>query len=95
ELGHLAAARHQLILVQVLDPKELTFDFDKASHYRDAETGDDLYIDPRAAKAQYQEKFTAHQEALKKIAGSCGAKLHQFSTDQPLEKALSDLVEGH
>ncbi|MES2571160.1 MAG: DUF58 domain-containing protein, partial [Verrucomicrobiota bacterium] len=38
-LALLTAARHEVIVFQVLDPAELTFDFKTASRFLDLETG--------------------------------------------------------
>ena len=41
QIGYLAAGGHDLAIFQIMDRRELDFNFDKATHYRDTETGKD------------------------------------------------------
>ena len=59
----------------MLDPAELDFDFDKPATFVDLETGRDLYIDPAAARQQYQQKFTAHAAEIEQICRDLGIEL--------------------
>ena len=94
QLGHLGAAGHDLVVFQVLDPAELSFDFDQATHYRDAETGRDLYIDPAVARAGYLKKLNAHQQALKLLCERNRIDYRVLRTDQALELALFEFVKA-
>lgn len=93
EIGLLAAAGHDLTLVQVLDPRERNFDFDRATHFEDTETGQMLFVDPGEARKRYLEKLETHLDGIRKIGNQVGAVYHLFTTDQPLELALSELVQ--
>jgi len=92
-LGYLRSQGHEVVLLQVLDPKELEFDFDRPATFVDMETEKDLYIDPHVARAQYKAKFGTHAAQLVKIAGDLGISLHTFSTAQPMELALFDFLQ--
>jgi uncharacterized protein (DUF58 family) len=93
-LGHLAAAGHDLIVFHLLDRAELEFPFDQATHFRDAETGRHLYIDPASAKAGYLAKLEAHLEALRSLCDRNRIEYRLIPTDQPLELALHDFVRA-
>ena len=58
----------------------------------DLETGKEIYLDPDAARQSYQERFAQHQRELQSICDSLGVDLHEVRTDQPLERALSQLI---
>lgn len=92
EIGYLAAGRHDLAVFQILDPREIDFDFDKASHFRDAETGRDLFIDPTVARESYLERLDAHLSAVRTICAKHGSTYRLVSTGEPLESALFDFV---
>ncbi len=92
EVGMMAAAGHDILLVQCLDPAERHFTFEKATHFEDTESGNQLYINPAQAKDGYLERLQAHIDGLKKIATQVGAGFHSVTTDYPLELALSELV---
>ena len=91
-LRQLHAGGHDVVLFQVLDPAEQSFDFDKASHFRDAETGEEFFVDPAAAKRGYTTKFEAHQEALRSAAVTYGMDYVLLDTSHPFDDALWQFV---
>ncbi|MDF1754705.1 MAG: DUF58 domain-containing protein [Verrucomicrobiales bacterium] len=93
EIGHLAAAGHDVTVVQCLDPAEREFTFDKAVHFEDAETGRELYVDPATAKKQYLARLQTHLDGIRKACTKVGGNYHLFSTDYPLEMALAEFVQ--
>src|SRR5881394_4092709 len=50
DLVALAACGHEIVVFQVLDPAELSFEFGTAAMFQDAESGKTLFIDPTAAR---------------------------------------------
>ncbi len=91
-IGYLAAGGHDIAVFQILDPRELDFAFSKATHFRDTESGRDLYIDPESARSNYLKKINAHLDALRHLCGKHGAVYHCVPTDDPLERVLFDFV---
>jgi len=91
-LTYLQGRGHDVVAFQILDPAELTFNFDEATLFLDLETGRDVYVDPSAARSQYLERFNAHQQSLGAIAVQRGVALHQVSTDTPLENPLREFL---
>lgn len=92
QIGYLAAGGHDLAIFQILDAREIDFDFDKATHFRDNETGKDLYIDPAVARSSYLEKFQAHLDAIRVMCHRYGAKYRLVPTSEPLESVLFEFV---
>ena len=92
QIGYLAAGGHDLAIFQIMDRRELDFNFDKATHYRDTETGKELFIDPDIARASYLERLNAHQESVIHLAGRHGVNHQLVPTDEPLERVLFDFV---
>jgi uncharacterized protein (DUF58 family) len=90
QLGALAAAGHELVIFQVLDPAERSFSFEDGapSVFRDLESGRQLFIDPAAARARYQQALTAHLEMISAACRRWGVTHHLLSTDQALDLAL-------
>lgn len=93
-LGYLRAAGHEVVLFHVLDPAEMSFDFDTPALFRDAETGRDLYIDPAAIRPRYRERLDEHLAAIQAACGSHGIDYYRLTTDRPLELALLDFLSG-
>lgn len=92
-LALLTAARNEVVIFQVLDPAELTFDFPQASRFLDVESGRDLYLDPAVARAEYRRRLEAHLAGIRTTCQQLGISHVQLSTEQPLELALFDFLK--
>ena len=93
-LALLTAARHEVIVFQVLDPAELAFDFSTASRFLDLETGRDIFLDPTLARADYARRLDEHLTAVRGICQRLGITHIQISTAQALELALFDFLKA-
>lgn len=93
-LGFLRSQGHEVVLMRVLDPAELEFDFKQATTFFDLESGRDLYVDPASARQQYREKFSRHAEEVDRTCRELGIGLHVLATSHPLELALFDFLQG-
>jgi uncharacterized protein (DUF58 family) len=93
-LSNLRACGHEVVLFQILDPAEVKFQFERASMFRDLESGQELYIDPGAARAHYTAELQAHIAAVEKSCRKLGISYSQFTTDRPLELALFDFLRA-
>ncbi|UUO04365.1 DUF58 domain-containing protein [Blastopirellula sp. J2-11] len=91
-LSYLRTRGHEVILLRVLDPREIDFRFDKPAMFHDIESGRDLYIDPDAARENYLSAFQEHSGAVQTICNQLGIELHPISIDRPLELILFDLL---
>lgn len=92
DLGALRACGHEVIVFQVLDPTELTFDFHDAAMFQDLESGRVLFIDPHSARKEYQRRLESHCATLRAIGQRLGLAYLRLSTAQPLELALFDFL---
>ena len=93
-LGYLRSQGHEVVLMRVLDPSELEFDFGQATTFVDLETGRDLYVDPRAAREQYRQKFARHAAEVEQACRDLGIGYHLLPTSRPLELALFDFLQS-
>ena len=91
-LSMLRARRHEVVLLRLLDPTEVTFDLEKASMLEDLETGRELYVDPNLAKASYQAKFRKHEASLLELAGQLGIGWTSLQTNESVEHVLFDFL---
>ncbi len=92
QIGYFAAGGHQIAVYQFLDPREIDFEFSKATHFRDSESSRDLFIDPAAARPDYLERFNAHLAAIRQLCGRHGVNYRLVSTIEPLEQVLFEFV---
>jgi uncharacterized protein (DUF58 family) len=93
-LGYLRSQGHEVVLIRILDPAEVSFQFPEESLFFDLETGRELYVDPRAVRASYQERFAEHRQALVRTCHSLGMDFYELTSDQPLDMALFDLLNS-
>jgi len=91
-LAYLAARRHEVILIRVVDPAEVTLSMKQPAVIRDMESGREMYIDPKTAAHSYRLKFQQHAEELASLAGQLGMMQVTMRTDEPLELALWELL---
>jgi uncharacterized protein (DUF58 family) len=94
QLGHLAAMRHDVRAIQILDPAELSLDFGTAAQWEDLETGEKIYIDPEVARKDYLEKLSEHQVKVKKSFDERGVSFQMVSTETPLDYVLLDMIKS-
>lgn len=93
-LLRLAAAGHDLVLFQVLDPAELSFAFREPAVFEDVESGRSLMLDPGSVRADYLRRIEEHCTALRQLGERLGAGVTRLTTDQPLELALFDFLQA-
>ena len=94
QLGYLRSQGHEVVLMRVLDPAEVDFEFAKPAMFVDMESGKDLYIDPVAAREEYRRRFGAHAAEIEKICRELGIGYHRMTTSQPLELTLFDFLQS-
>ena len=92
-LGYLRAGGNEVAVFQVLDPTELSFEFNEPALFLDAETGRELYIDPKQARDTYQARLNEHLDRVSMTCQQLGIHVARLTTDMPLEIALLDFLE--
>jgi uncharacterized protein (DUF58 family) len=93
-LAQLTAAGHEVVLMQLLDPNEVAFDFHRPMLFQDLESGRDVYVDPVALRSEYQTRLAGHCRDAEAICQKLGAAYRRIVTDQPLELALVDFLRS-
>jgi len=91
-LKHFRHRRHEVIVMQVLDPAELDFPFRQTTLFKGLEGLPDVLTDPRSLRKAYLEEFGNFVKAVRR-----GCRDHQFDyvqlrTDQSLAIALSSYL---
>jgi uncharacterized protein (DUF58 family) len=94
-IAYLVARHHEIMLLRILDPRELNFTLPQATVLRDLESGRELYIDPSTAERVYRERFQDHADALQKLASNHGIELITTNTNQALEVVLAEMIRRH
>lgn len=92
-LASWVAIGHEVIAFQVIDPKELSFDFSEPTRLEDLETGHTLPLDPSAMRGDYLSALTAHNRQLQTLCERFGVGFRQLPTQRPLELALTEFLD--
>ena len=93
-LGYLRSQGHEVVVLRILDPVEVTFPFTDAAMFFDLETSRELYVDPDVARETYRRRFAEHAAALATTCNRLGIDLVELTSDRPLELALFDLLHA-
>ncbi len=89
-LHHFRYKRHEVLLMHVMAPEELSFPFASWSQFRDLENdGHRVQLDPRSVRDQYLRAVAAFIEQLRREAGRMRIDYVQIDTATPFDKALS------
>ncbi len=94
ELKILSARGHEISLVQILDPKEITWNQNESLLLEDMENGKSIFVNGKMAAQRYQVKLDSHLAALQKISSECGLKYNIVSTESPLDQVCYHYVRS-
>lgn len=90
-LEHLAAARREVLNVQLLTAEERDFPFRGGHRFRDPETGDELLGDGGSLRASFMTRFATAREALAARLAASGIRHVEYFLDEPLDMPLRRL----
>ncbi|MGI9242360.1 MAG: DUF58 domain-containing protein [Verrucomicrobiales bacterium] len=91
-LGLLRARGHEVVVFQILDPREVDFEFGTAAQFTDMETGQQHFIDPAVAGKAYRQRIADHLEAASALCQAAGIDYFFSPTDRPLDLSLYDFL---
>jgi uncharacterized protein (DUF58 family) len=86
----LLARRHEVVAIQVADPREFEIPSVGMIYVEDAETGEQIFVDTDdpVFQRRLREATDARQAELVETTRSAGVDLHQVLTDEDLVRAL-------
>lgn len=92
-LQHLRHRGHEVLLMQILDPAEMDFPFERRCRFRDIEGGSTVDTDPRAAKALYHKRLEAFLDALQLECHKVGVTHCLGITSEAYDRFLGSYLE--
>lgn len=90
----LAAARREVLAIQLLTVAERDFPFTDGRRFRDPESGAELPGDGQAMREGFLARFGAAQRALRARLDAAGIRHAVYVLDEPLERPLRQLFAG-
>ena len=91
-LGPLRDAGHDVVVMQLLDPMERTFDFSDAATFEDVESGVRLPVVPSRLRAEYQRLVSEHVATMQRRLGEHRIDYTLVDTGKPLDAVLFDYL---
>jgi uncharacterized protein (DUF58 family) len=91
-LKHFRHQRHEVLAIQVVDPREVDFDFGWAANFRDVESGEEMVTQPLHIRSSYKESFAAFTDQIRRECYSMNVDFLQVTTSTPFDKALTEYV---
>ena len=91
-LHHLRFRGHDLIIFQVLDYSEVTFDFDGQVRFREPETHEKIDVDPQSIRSRYLEAIQAFIDEYKKECQAVRADFVTVHNAMTFDKALLEFL---
>ena len=79
---------NDLIVFHVLDPQEITFDYEDASAFEDLESREQIPVVPQSFRAQYRALIQEHITALQTRFSEQRIDYALLNTAEPLDRAL-------
>jgi uncharacterized protein (DUF58 family) len=87
-LKHFRHNHHEVLAIQLLDPRELDFKFGNSATFKDVETGEEMVTQPYQLQKSYMKALTEHNALLKKVCHQHNVDYTLIDTSQPFDKAL-------
>ncbi|UHQ18770.1 DUF58 domain-containing protein [Lysobacter sp. KIS68-7] len=89
--ARLAAARREVLAIQILTAEERDFPFDGGHRFRDPETGEELLGDGSAMRGDFLARFAEARRAVDARLDAAGIRHADYVLDQPLDLPLRRL----
>jgi uncharacterized protein (DUF58 family) len=91
-LALLRAQRHDVSVLHILDPYELTFPYDGLTQFESLENDHKMLVNPNAIKKEYQARMDEFLARCRGNLTAAGIDYHLVPTDRGLERTLLDLL---
>jgi uncharacterized protein (DUF58 family) len=91
-LAHLRHQNHDVILIQTLDRREMTFGFERTAVLEGLENEGRWRVDPRALREEYLAALRAHVEAIERAAQALGFDYLRADTHEAIGPPLAFML---
>jgi uncharacterized protein (DUF58 family) len=86
--------RSEMLVLQTLHPDEMEFPFDRTAEFRSLEDARRVLLDPRAIRERYRRELESFLGEMRRFCLESEADYALVRTDQPVERALADLLSA-
>lgn len=91
---HLRFRKHDVSVLQLLDPLELSFAFRRPMRFLDLEGGPSIFAEPNEIADRYRQALQTYLEQLRQAVLETAVDYHRISIDEDYEQVLMRLLIG-
>jgi hypothetical protein len=92
-LRHFRHRKHEVLVFHILDRNEIDFAFSSPLVLKDLESKNELTIDPRIIRKEYQHTFDDFFNDFRRQCRESRIDYHLITTDMPFDRALFSYLE--
>ncbi|MCH8871351.1 DUF58 domain-containing protein [candidate division KSB1 bacterium] len=91
-LRHFRHKKHEVIVFQILDPLELTFEFKQDAVFKDLESGEEINTQPWHIRSEYQQQVNKFINTYKKFCREHQIDYVTLNTKENYDRALFEYL---
>jgi uncharacterized protein (DUF58 family) len=92
-LRHFRHRKHEVLVFHITDPNERAFAFKNPVVLKDLETGQEMTVDPRVVRGEFQASFDEYFAGFERGCREALVDYHRITTDTPFDRALFSYLE--
>ena len=93
-LARMAACGHEVVVMHLLDPCELDFDYETPATFASMETDERLFVHPRLLRRTFTDEMAAFVESTRTRLRSHGIDYRLIRTDTPAADTIAHLLHS-
>ena len=91
---HFRFRKHDLAAFHLLDPREISFQFQRPTRFLDLEGGIAIFAEPNEIAQRYHQALERYLNDLKQATVTTGVDYHCLRIDQPYHTGLANFLVG-
>ncbi|MFO0917223.1 MAG: DUF58 domain-containing protein [Planctomycetaceae bacterium] len=91
---HLRFRKHDVAVLHLLDPLELSFTFRRPMRFLDLEGGPSIFAEPSEIADRYLQALQTYLDGLRQVMLETAVDYHRISIDEDYEQVLMRLLVG-
>lgn len=91
-IHHFRHRKHEVLVFHVLDPQEVSFNFEREAVYVDMETSERVTTRPQELRSDYRARVGAWRDRIRQYCIEKNAGYVPLTTDQPYDRALLEYL---
>lgn len=91
-LQHFRHKKHEVLVFQLLDPREIDFKFGRNAVFKDMEMGDEMTTQPYQIQKAYAETMQEFILSIKKACRNADIDYNLINTSEPFDHAMKEFI---